>query len=59
MIKFYKIGEVVEAFAVSERTVQRWISAGKLRAVRIGATVRIPADAIAEFQANHSTVKTA
>ncbi len=37
-----RVSEVAIAFDVSHHTVWRWIKKGKLKAVRIGATVRVP-----------------
>lgn len=46
--------EVAEYFRVSTRTVYGWISTGKegeaLQAVKIGGTVRIPRQAVINFQ---------
>ncbi len=38
------VKEVANEFNVSELTVRRWIDCGKIKAVRIGRTVRIPVE---------------
>ena len=40
--KHYKISEVAELLGVCNKTVRRWIAEGKLKAHRIGRTIRIP-----------------
>jgi len=35
------VREVAEIFSVCEMTVRRWIYSGKLKAVKVGRTVRI------------------
>ena len=45
----YTYKEAARAIAVSERTIRRSIQAGKLRVVRVGARVLIPADALRQF----------
>lgn len=48
----YKVAEVAEHYGVSLSTIYREIKAGRLTAFRIGTgrgTVRVPADALAEF----------
>jgi excisionase family DNA binding protein len=36
--------EAAALYRVNERTIRRWIAAGELEALRIGGTVRIPAN---------------
>lgn len=45
----YTIRECAEALRISERTVRRAIAAGKLRSLRIGRLVRVPADSLRQF----------
>ncbi len=40
--KHYRIKDVASICAVSEKTVYRWIYQGRLKAHRIGGSVRIP-----------------
>lgn len=40
------VGEVARAFKVEPSTVYRWVRAGDLQGIRLGGTVRIPADAL-------------
>lgn len=46
--------EVAKILRVSPRTVQRWVKAGKLRAVRAGRLWRIPKEALVEFLSEKS-----
>jgi excisionase family DNA binding protein len=41
-------GEVAAELGVSLRTVRRWVADGRLRATRVGRSVRIPVDAYRE-----------
>ena len=45
----YKIKSVAELYDISEKTVRRWIRAGKLKANRIGGSIRIPRHEIEKF----------
>ena len=45
----YTDADVAAMLDVSRRTVYRLRKSGRLRAIRIGRAVRVPADAIAEF----------
>ena len=47
--------EVATALRVSPMTVYRMVSAGALRALRVGRQVRIPADEVAAYIAQHTT----
>jgi excisionase family DNA binding protein len=52
---FYRVAEVAARFEIDETTVYRQIKAGRLKAVRIGSgrgTVRVPAEALAEYEAS-------
>ena len=40
--KFYTVKEVSAIFSMHQRTVWRWIADGKLDAIKIGRSVRIP-----------------
>ena len=44
-----KMKEVAEMCNVSYRTVFNWIKSGKLNAVKIGGSVRIPDEELAKF----------
>ncbi|MDD2604159.1 MAG: helix-turn-helix domain-containing protein [Desulfobacteraceae bacterium] len=44
MRAFYKVAEAAEALGVSVSTVRRWIKSGRLPALKVNATLRIPAD---------------
>jgi excisionase family DNA binding protein len=46
---FYTPREVAAALKVSERTVRRWIVAGKLAARRFGRQLRVPAEALEDL----------
>lgn len=46
--KYATLSEAAEHLLLSTRTVRRMISDGELRAVRIGGSIRIPLDALAE-----------
>jgi excisionase family DNA binding protein len=51
----FRVAEVAARFDVNATTVYREIKAGRLKAVRIGAgrgTVRVPAEALAEYEAS-------
>jgi excisionase family DNA binding protein len=48
-IRLFSIEEVREIFSVSRPTINRMISAGILRTVRIGRAVRIPEAALVEL----------
>lgn len=47
--KLYTVKEVATHFRVSRQAVYDWITAGRLRALRIGERVRIPESALQEF----------
>ena len=40
--RFLSVKEVSKIFSLSTRTVWRWIADGKLDAIKIGRSVRIP-----------------
>jgi excisionase family DNA binding protein len=42
--RFYRPDELAAMFEVSRDTVYRWIARGLIRSVRIGGSMRIPAD---------------
>jgi excisionase family DNA binding protein len=42
----YTIREAAQAVRLSERTIRRAISSGKLQAVRIGRAVRVPRESL-------------
>lgn len=43
------VKEVAARLDVHEQSVRRWIRAGRLRAVRVGGLVRVPAPALQAF----------
>ena len=45
----YSMREVAHAIGLSERSVWAMIASGRLRAVRLGRSVRIPREALAEL----------
>lgn len=45
---YYTVEEVCSQLKVTGRSVHRWMSQGKLRYLKIGGAVRIPASAITE-----------
>jgi excisionase family DNA binding protein len=58
---FYRVAEIAARFDVDQSTVYRQIKAGHLSAVRIGSrrgTVRVPAAALAEYEASITTIVT-
>ena len=48
-IKVYTLDEVADILKVSRRTLYTWISAGKLKAVKIGKYWRVSEQALREF----------
>ncbi len=48
-MKFMTINEVAESLAVSRMTVNRLISSGKLKALKINRAVRIPEQSFDDF----------
>ena len=49
--RYYRVAEVAAYFAVSRRTIYRLIEEGYLPAARIKNCVRIPAEALAAYEA--------
>jgi excisionase family DNA binding protein len=47
--KHYSIEEIAEQLGVDYSTVWRWIRAGKLKWVKLGKAVRVPASVVAAF----------
>jgi len=45
----YKIKTVAKLYDISEKTIRRWIKSGKLKANRIGGSIRIPRHEIEKF----------
>lgn len=43
------VSDVAQLFAVSEKTIRRWIAAGRLPAVRLGRLVRISPKSLSEY----------
>ena len=48
-IKVYTLDEVADILKVTRRTLYTWISAGKLKAVKIGKYWRVSEQALREF----------
>ncbi len=48
-VRLFTVGEVAELFRVSNMTVYRLVRDRKLRAVRVGHSYRIPAQAVFEY----------
>ncbi|MDR2567304.1 MAG: helix-turn-helix domain-containing protein [Bifidobacteriaceae bacterium] len=46
---FLTVSEVAETLRVSDMTIYRLIAAGELRALKVGRSYRIPAEALAEW----------
>ena len=56
--QFYTTKEISEMLGVHTRTVQRWIIAGKLTAIKVGKEYRIEATALkALLEANKTPQK--
>lgn len=53
LAKFYTVDQVADALSVSPRSVRRWIKSGKLVAHRFGGAVRIAANDLKAFIAQH------
>jgi len=51
----HTVAEVAAAYRVDDRTVERWVRAGTLRAERIGHVIRIPASALRAFRERNRT----
>ena len=47
--EYLKVGEVAKRLHVSRQAVYNWISDGRLKAVKLGASVRVPVSALLEF----------
>lgn len=47
--KVYTVDDIMDILEVTRRTVYEWIKDGKLKAVRIGRQLRIPAEFYQEF----------
>lgn len=54
MAERYSPDELAVIWKVSSRTVRRRCESGDLRAFRVGDLWRIPASAVAEYEARHS-----
>jgi len=48
-IKVYTLDEVADILKVTRRTLYTWISAGKLKAVKVGKYWRVSEQALREF----------
>jgi len=47
---FFRVDELAVYWDVSERSVRRWIKSGKLTAILLNNTVRVPKKAISSFE---------
>jgi len=47
--EYLTVDEVRRKLHVTRQAVYNWISEGKLRAVRVGRSVRVPVSALVEF----------
>lgn len=47
--QFITIADAAARLGVSEKTIRRWIAAGRLAAVRMGSHIRIPLGALLHF----------
>jgi excisionase family DNA binding protein len=47
--KYYSPNEIAEIYNVKEDTVRKWISMGRLKAIKMGRLWRIPESALLEF----------
>ena len=48
-MKVYSVYEVCEILGIARKTINKYISSGELRAVRLGNQIRITEDAFKEF----------
>lgn len=51
----YTVRQVAHLLSVTPPTVYRMIKEGELPSVRIGSSIRVPADALIEYLARHAT----
>jgi len=49
------VTDAARALGVSERTIRRWLRAGRLSGYRVGRRIRIPANAVREAVAPYGT----
>lgn len=47
---FYTVQEVSEILSLSEQTIRKLILEGKLKAIRLGRTYRIPYEALTDLK---------
>lgn len=52
---FLTAKEIAETMGVSRWTVARWLESGELKAIRVGAVLRIRRQDFERFLAEHST----
>ena len=50
--QFYTVAEVAETMRVSGMTIYRLIRSGELRALRVGHSYRVPAEALEDYLAS-------
>ena len=55
--QYYTVKEVSEMLGVCDKTIQRWIHAGKLEAVKIGREYRIEKGKFNELLEAHKTIQ--
>jgi len=50
---FYTIQEVAEILSLSEQTIRKLVHEGRLKAIRLGRTYRIPYESLIELRSTH------
>jgi excisionase family DNA binding protein len=50
MNKYYSIKEVASALSLAEVTIRKWIASGKIKATKLGKSVRISEEEIIKLQ---------
>jgi excisionase family DNA binding protein len=55
---FLTVSEVAETLRVSDMTIYRLISSGEIRALKVGRSYRIPAEALDEWLADGANWET-
>jgi excisionase family DNA binding protein len=46
----FRVGEVAQHWRVTERTIRRWVRGGRLCAILLNKSVRIPREAVTRFE---------
>jgi excisionase family DNA binding protein len=52
---YFTVEQLAKRWQVSQRTIRRMIERGGLRAVRIGAQLRVADDVLQRFEERHAT----